>query len=103
MAKTETLTARTGSEDAGTAKEWSQEVSFPETLEEAVDMWGDDGVVAKANRSFRIDKQAEMRRPAGAGGKKAKETYDKLQPYVASGAMTEEDVRKISGYNPDNE
>ena len=103
MAKTETLTARTGSEDAGTAKEWSQEVSFPETLEEAVEMWGDDGVVAKANRSFRIDKQAEMRRPAGAGGKKAKETYDKLQPYVASGAMTEEDVRKISGYNPDNE
>ena len=103
MAKTETLTARSGSEDAGTAKEWSQEVSFPETLEEAVDMWGDDGVVAKANRSFRIDKQAEMRRPAGAGGKKAKETYDKLQPYVASGAMTEEDVRKISGYNPDNE
>ena len=103
MAKSETLTARSGSEDAGTAKEWSQEVSFPETLEEAVDMWGDDGVVAKANRSFRIDKQAEMRRPAGAGGKKAKETYDKLQPYVASGAMTEEDVRKISGYNPDNE
>ena len=103
MAKTETLTARSGSEDAGTAKEWEQEVSFPETLEEAVDMWGDDGVVAKANRSFRIDKQAEMRRPAGAGGKKAKETQDKLQPYVASGAMTEEDIRKISGYNPDNE
>ena len=103
MAKTETLTARSGSEADGTAKEWSQEVSFPDTLEEAVDMWGDDGVVAKANRSFRIDKQAEMRRPAGAGGKKAKETYDKLQPYVASGAMTEEDVRKISGYNPENE
>jgi len=103
MAKTETLTARSGSEDAGTAKEWSQEVSFPETLEEAVDMWGDDGVVAKANRSFRIDKQAEMRRPAGAGGKKAKETYAKLQPYVESGAMTEQQIREISGYNPDNE
>lgn len=103
MAKTETLTARSGSEAEGTAKEWSQEVDFPETLEEAVEMWGDDGVVAKANRSYRIDKQAEMRRPAGAGGKKAKETYDKLQPYLASGAMTEEDVRKISGYNPDNE
>ena len=103
MAKTETLTARSGSEDAGTAKEWSQEVSFPETLEEAVDMWGNDGVVAKANRSFRIDKQAEMRRPAGAGGKKAKETYAKLQPYVESGAMTEQQIREISGYNPDNE
>ena len=103
MAKTETLTARSGSEDAGTAKEWTQDVAFPETLEEAVEMWGDEGTVAKACRSYRIDKQAEMRRPAGAGGKKAKETYDKLQPYVASGAMTEEDVRKISGYNPDNE
>ena len=102
MAKTETLTARTGSESDGTAKEWEQDVTFPETLEEAVDMWGEDTLVAKANRSFRIDKQAEMRRPAGAGGKKAKETYDKLQPYVSSGAMTEEDVRKISGYNPDN-
>ena len=103
MAKTETLTARSGSEAEGTAKEWSQEVDFPETLEEAVDMWGDDGVVAKANRSFRIDKQAEMRRPAGAGGKKAKETYAKLQPYVESGAMTEQQIREISGYNPDNE
>ena len=103
MAKTETLTARTGSEEAGTAKEWTQDVEFPETLEEAVEMWGDEGTVAKACRSYRIDKQSEMRRPAGAGGKKAKETYDKLQPYVASGAMTEEDVRKISGYNPDNE
>ena len=103
MAKTETLTARTGSDSDGTSKEWTQDVAFPETLEEAVDMWGDDGVVAKANRSFRIDKQAEMRRPAGAGGKKAKETYDKLQPYVASGAMTEEDIRRISGYNPENE
>ena len=102
MAKTETLTARTGSEADGTAKEWEQDVTFPETLEEAVDMWGEETLVAKANRSYCIDKQAEMRRPAGAGGKKAKETYDKLQPYVASGAMTEEDVRKISGYNPDN-
>ena len=103
MAKTETLTARTGSEADGTAKEWTQEVIFPETLEEAVDMWGEDTLVAKANRSFRIDKQAEMRRPAGSGGKRAKETYDKLAPYVASGTMTEEDIRKISGYNPDNE
>ena len=103
MAKTETLTARTGSEADGTAKEWEQDVTFPETLDEAVEMWGEETLVAKANRSFRIDKQAEMRRPAGAGGKKAKETYDKLQPYVASGAMTEEDVRKISGYTPDNE
>ena len=103
MAKTETLTARSGSEAEGTAKEWSQEVSFPETLDEAVSMWGDDGVVAKANRSFRIDKQAEMRRPAGAGGKKAKETYMKLLPYVESEAMTEEQIREISGYNPDNE
>jgi len=103
MAKTETLTARSGSEAEGTAKEWSQEVSFPETLEEAVEMWGDDGVVAKANRSFRIDKQAEMRRPAGAGGKKAKETYMKLLPYVESQAMTEQQIREISGYNPDNE
>ena len=102
MAKTETLTARTGSEADGTAKEWEQDVTFPETLEEAVDMWGEETLVAKANRSYRIDKQAEMRRPAGAGGKKAKETYDKLQPYVASGAMTEEHVRKISGYNPEN-
>ena len=102
MAKTETLTARTGSEADGTAKEWEQDVTFPETLDEAVEMWGEETLVAKANRSFRIDKQAEMRRPAGAGGKKAKETYDKLQPYVASGAMTEEDVRKISGYNPEN-
>ena len=102
MAKTETLTARTGSEADGTAKEWEQDVTFPETLEEAVDMWGEETLVAKANRSYRIDKQAEMRRPAGAGGKKAKETYDKLQPYVESGAMTEEDVRKISGYNPEN-
>ena len=40
MAKTETLTARTGSEADGTAKEWTQEVIFPETLDEAVDMWG---------------------------------------------------------------
>ena len=103
MAKTETLTARTGSEADGTAKEWTQEVIFPEPLDEAVDMWGEDTLLAKANRSFRIDKQAEMRRPAGAGGKKAKETYDKLQPYVASGAMTEEDIRRISGYNPENE
>ena len=103
MAKTETLTARTGSDSDGTAKEWTQDVAFPETLEEAVDMWGDDGVVAKANRSYRIDKQAEMRRPAGAGGKKAKETYAKLQPYVESGAMTEQQIREISGYNPDNE
>ena len=75
MAKTETLPARTGSDSDGTSKEWTQDVSFPETLEEAVDMWGDDGVVAKACRSYRIDKQAEMRRPAGAGGKRAKETY----------------------------
>jgi len=103
MAKTETLTARTGSEAEGTAKEWTQEVIFPETLDEAVDMWGEDTLVAKANRSFRIDKQAEMRRPAGAGGKKAKETYDKLQKYVENGAMTEEQVREVSGYNPDNE
>ena len=66
-------------------------------------MWGEDTLLAKANRSFRIDKQAEMRRPAGAGGKKAKETYDKLQPYVESEAMTEEDIRRISGYNPENE
>ena len=102
MAKTETLTARTGSEADGTAKEWEQDVTFPETLEEAVDMWGEETLVAKACRSYRIDKQAEMRRPAGAGGKKAKETYDKLQPYVASGVMTEEDIRKISGYNPEH-
>ena len=101
--KNEVLTARSGSEADGTAKEWEQEVAFPETLNEAVELWGEETLVAKACRSFRIDKQAEMRRPAGAGGKKAKETYDKLQPYVASGAMTEEDVRKISGYNPDNE
>ena len=101
--KNEVLTARTGSEADGTAIEWEQEVAFPETLDEAVELWGEETLVAKACRSFRIDKQAEMRRPAGAGGKKAKETYDKLQPYVASGAMTEEDVRKISGYNPDNE
>ena len=100
--KNEVLTAKSGSEADGTAKEWEQEVSFPETLAEAVELWGEETLVAKACRSFRIDKQAEMRRPAGAGGKKAKETYDKLQPYVASGAMTEEDVRKISGYNPDN-
>ena len=103
MAKSETLTARTGSEADGTAKEWTQDVSFPETLEEAVEMWGDEGVVAKACRSYRIDKQAEMRRPAGAGGKRAKETYMKLLPYVESQAMTEEQIREISGYNPDNE
>ena len=95
--KNEVLTAKSGTEADGTAKEWEQEVSFPETLAEAVELWGEEC------RSFRIDKQAEMRRPAGAGGKKAKETYDKLQPYVASGAMSEEDVRKISGYNPENE
>ena len=44
-----------------------------------------------------------MRRPAGAGGKKAKETYDKLQSYVDNEAMTEEQRRSISGYNPENE
>ena len=101
--KNEVLTARSGTEADGTAKEWEQEVAFPETLDEAVELWGEETLVAKACRSFRIDKQAEMRRPAGAGGKKAKETYDKLQPYVASGAMTEEQIRSVSGYNPENE
>ena len=67
--KNEVLTARTGSEADGTAKEWEQEVAFPETLDEAVELWGEETLVAKACRSFRIDKQAEMRRPAGAGGK----------------------------------
>ena len=103
MATSEVIRAQSGTEASGTLKEWEQEVSFPESLDEAIEMWGEDTLLAKANRSFRIDKQAEMRRPAGAGGKKAKETYDKLQPYVASGAMTEEDIRRISGYNPENE
>ena len=103
MAKNEVIRAQSGTEASGTLKEWEQEVSFPESLDEAIEMWGEDTLLAKANRSFRIDKQAEMRRPAGAGGKKAKETYDKLQPYVESGAMTEEQVRAVSGYNPDQE
>jgi hypothetical protein len=103
MAKNEVIRAQSGTEASGTLKEWEQEVSFPENLDEAIEMWGEDTLVAKACRSYRIDKQAEMRRPAGAGGKKAKETYDKLQPYVASGAMTEEQVRSVSGYNPDSE
>ena len=103
MATSEVIRAQSGTEASGTLKEWEQEVSFPDTLDEAIEMWGEDTTLAKANRSFRIDKQAEMRRPAGAGGKKAKETYDKLKPYVESEAMTEEDIRRISGYNPENE
>ena len=103
MATSEVIRAQSGTEASGTLKEWEQEVSFPDTLDEAIEMWGEDTTLAKACRSYRIDKQAEMRRPAGAGGKKAKETYDKLQPYVESGAMTEEDIRRISGFNPDNE
>ncbi len=71
----------------------TQEVELPESLSEAVDMWGEEEVFGLAKQQKVIRIQATMRRPAG--GEKAKELYNRL---VDTGKLGEEQCRQISGY-----
>lgn len=101
--QSQAITAKSGTEKAGTLKEFEGTVDLPETCSEAVEMYEEKQCLSYITRSVVIDAQSSLRRPAGAGGAKAKTAYLKLVQFRDAGAMTEEQIRDISGYNPEND
>tara|TARA_R110000803_G_scaffold6771_3_gene21867 strand:+ start:112 stop:426 length:315 start_codon:yes stop_codon:yes gene_type:complete len=96
--KNVTIEAKTGSEDAGTLKEFSSEVEMPEDLDEAIKSYGADEIFKIWYGAIIVRLQGNLRKPEGAKNTKTLDVYRKLRPLIDSGAMDDGQARDVSGY-----
>jgi len=96
--ETVTISAKTGSEDAGNLKEFTADVEMPETLDEAISSYGSDEVFKIWKGATIVRLQGNLRKPEGAKNTKTLDVYRKLRPLIDSGAMDDTQARDVSGY-----
>ena len=70
---------------------------WPENIDEAISIWGEDEVLRLACRQKVVAVQANLRRPADRKTMTTKDAYTRM---LDSG-ISEADARKISQYNGD--
>ena len=75
-------------------QEFSQTFDWPETVDEAISMWGADDVYNLACQAKTVRIQANLRRP---GTRKTVSTYSVYKQLIDAN-MSDEDARKISQY-----
>jgi hypothetical protein len=92
------IKAKTGNEEAGTLKEFSEVVSLPENLKEAKSTYGEDEVFKTWFGATIVRLQGNLRKPEGAKNTKTLDVYRKLRGMVDSGAMDDATARDVSGY-----
>jgi len=96
--KTVTIEAKSGSEDAGTLKEFSAEMEMPEDCDEAISQYGAEEVYKVWYGATIVKAQGNLRKPEGAKNTKTLDVYRKLRPLIDSGAMDDSQARDVSGY-----
>lgn len=75
-------------------QKFSQTFDWPETVDEAVSMWGEEDVYNLSCQAKTVRLQANMRRPSS---RKTVSTYSVYKQLIDAG-MSDEDSRKISQY-----
>lgn len=79
------------------AEEFTTSVKWPDNIDEAVELWGEEDVLSLACQQKVVRLQANLRRPADRKTVSTKEVYNKL----VTGGMDEKTARDISQYAGD--
>jgi len=75
-------------------QEFTQTFDWPETVDEAISMWGAEEVYNLATQARTVRHQANLRRP---GTRKTVSTYAVYKSLIDAN-MSDEDARRISQY-----
>jgi len=76
-------------------QKFTQTYDWPESVDEAISMWGAEDVFNLASQAKTVRLQANLRRP---GTRKTVSTYSVYKSLIDAN-MSEEDARKISQYS----
>jgi len=85
----------------GETKVIKQEFPFPQTINDCLSLWSEAELVERACQSYLKDLKAKLRKNATKKPKGIKvQVYNKLEPLVKQGRMSEDERIRISGHKP---